>query len=117
MGEKGMLESAAKGTLFIDCSTIDPNTAQTLAFESKARGHQFIDAPVSGGVIGAANATLTFMAGGDATAVTAAEHVLLHMGKKVVLCGEAGSGQVAKLCNNLLLQQPDNNLTTTTTTT
>jgi len=56
-----------------------------------------------GGVMGAANATLTFMAGGDAAAVKEAETVLLHMGKRVVHCGASGAGQVAKLCNNLIL--------------
>jgi 3-hydroxyisobutyrate dehydrogenase-like beta-hydroxyacid dehydrogenase len=102
-GDAGLLASAAAGTLFIDCSTIDPGTAQRVAAASAARGLRFVDAPVSGGVIGAANATLTFMAGGDAAAVAEAEKVLLHMGKSVVHCGESGAGQVAKLCNNLLL--------------
>ena len=102
-GGNGLLKSAGKGTVFIDCSTIDPTTARSLHAECKALGHHFIDAPVSGGVIGATNATLTFMAGGDTAAVQMGKDVLLHMGKKVIHCGDAGSGQAAKLCNNLLL--------------
>lgn len=103
LGSNGLIQSAAAGTLFIDCSTIDPATAKRVAEESSAHGCLFVDAPVSGGVIGASNATLTFMAGGDAAAVAQAEAVLLHMGKSVVNCGDSGAGQVAKLCNNLLL--------------
>jgi len=103
LGESGVLQTARKGTIFIDSSTIDPGTAQRLAAESKARGCQFVDAPVSGGVVGACNATLTFMAGGDAAVVKMAEHILLQMGTHVLHCGDSGAGQVAKLCNNLIL--------------
>ena len=98
-----LISAAPEGTMLVDCSTIDPATAKRVASECAAQKLHFVDAPVSGGVIGAANATLTFMAGGDAGAVKEAEKTLALMGKSVVHCGDSGAGQAAKLCNNLLL--------------
>ena len=98
-----IIPSMHKGALMIDCSTIDVDSAkQTHALAAKAQLPS-IDAPVSGGTGGAKGATLTFMAGGDAKAFAAAKPVLENMGKKVVHCGEAGAGQAAKICNNMIL--------------
>jgi 3-hydroxyisobutyrate dehydrogenase len=98
-----IIPSVAKGALMIDCSTIDVESArQAHALAGKA-SLLSIDAPVSGGVGGAKGATLTFMAGGDAKAFAAAKPVLEAMGKKIVHCGDAGAGQAAKICNNMIL--------------
>ncbi|ASR36688.1 3-hydroxyisobutyrate dehydrogenase [Prauserella marina] len=91
------------GTLFLDCSTIEVADAHAAAGLAAARGHLALDAPVSGGVVGATAATLTFMAGGPSEAFIAAEPYLKNMGKKVVHCGETGAGQAAKICNNMIL--------------
>jgi 3-hydroxyisobutyrate dehydrogenase len=94
---------ARQGTLFIDCSTIDvasARAAHTLAAQS---GIATLDAPVSGGVGGAKAATLTFMVGGSEHAFARGKPVLERMGKRIVHCGEAGNGQVAKICNNMIL--------------
>jgi len=93
----------AAGTVAIDCSTIDIPAAKDIHALAAARGLRSVDAPVSGGVAGAQAATLTFMCGGQPAALDAAEPVLAVMGKKVVRCGEAGSGQAAKICNNMVL--------------
>jgi 3-hydroxyisobutyrate dehydrogenase len=98
-----IIPSVAKGALMIDCSTIDvENARQAHALAGKA-SMLSVDAPVSGGVGGAKGATLTFMAGGDAKAFAAAKPVLEAMGKKIVHCGDAGAGQAAKICNNMIL--------------
>jgi 3-hydroxyisobutyrate dehydrogenase len=98
-----IIPSVAKGALMIDCSTIDVESArQAHALADKASVLS-VDAPVSGGVGGAKGATLTFMAGGDAKAFAAAKPVLEAMGKKIVHCGDAGAGQAAKICNNMIL--------------
>src|SRR5579885_790616 len=94
---------ARQGTLFIDCSTIDVASARKAHALAAARGLATLDAPVSGGVGGAKAATLTFMCGGSAAAFARAKPVLERMGKRVVHCGEAGNGQVAKICNNMIL--------------
>jgi 3-hydroxyisobutyrate dehydrogenase len=98
-----ILHAARKGTLFIDCSTIDVASARKAHEMAKAAGMAPLDAPVSGGTGGAEAATLTFMVGGDEAAVAKATPVLENMGKKIVHCGDAGAGQVAKLCNNMIL--------------
>ncbi len=91
------------GTLFIDSSTIDVESARAAHdIAAKSNCHS-IDAPVSGGTAGAAAGTLTFMTGGSAQAFTAAEPILATMGKRIVHCGDAGAGQAAKICNNMLL--------------
>ncbi len=98
-----IIPSVPRGALMIDCSTIDVESArQAHALAGKASVLS-IDAPVSGGVGGAKGATLTFMAGGDAKAFAAAKPVLEAMGKKIVHCGDAGAGQAAKICNNMIL--------------
>jgi 3-hydroxyisobutyrate dehydrogenase len=98
-----ILLHAAKGALFIDCSTIDVESS--VQAHALAANHDVasIDAPVSGGTGGAKGATLTFMAGGEAAAFEAAKPVLALMGKKIVHCGGAGAGQAAKICNNMIL--------------
>jgi 3-hydroxyisobutyrate dehydrogenase len=103
LGEHGVVAQAKPGTLLIDCSTTDVDSARAVAAAAEARGLTFIDAPVSGGVAGAAGATLTFMAGGDAAAIETARPILMAMGKNVVHTGGAGSGQAAKICNNMIL--------------
>ncbi|MEU1280936.1 3-hydroxyisobutyrate dehydrogenase [Streptomyces sp. NPDC005805] len=101
--EEGLLAAARPGTLFVDCSTIDVADARTLHEAAAAAGHRALDAPVSGGVVGAEAATLTFMAGGGEAEFAEAEPVLAAMGRKAVHCGAAGAGQAAKICNNMIL--------------
>jgi 3-hydroxyisobutyrate dehydrogenase len=98
-----VVHHARRGTLFIDCSTIDVASARKAHALAAARGIATLDAPVSGGVGGAKAATLTFMVGGSAAAFAHGKPVLERMGKRVVHCGEAGNGQVAKICNNMIL--------------
>ncbi|HEX5998305.1 MAG TPA: 3-hydroxyisobutyrate dehydrogenase, partial [Hyphomicrobiaceae bacterium] len=99
----GILEAAAPGTLFIDSSTIDVASARAAHALAAAAGMLSLDAPVSGGVGGAEAATLTFMSGGTAEAFDKAKPLLEAMGKRVVHCGDAGAGQAAKICNNMIL--------------
>ncbi|HUI13928.1 MAG TPA: 3-hydroxyisobutyrate dehydrogenase [Xanthobacteraceae bacterium] len=94
---------ARQGTLFIDCSTIDVASARKAHDLAAARGIATLDAPVSGGVGGAKAATLTFMVGGTEHAFARGKPILERMGKRIVHCGEAGNGQVAKICNNMIL--------------
>ncbi|WP_328296858.1 3-hydroxyisobutyrate dehydrogenase [Streptomyces sp. NBC_00435] len=101
--ERGLLAAARPGTLFIDCSTIDVSDARSAHDAAVAAGHRALDAPVSGGVVGAEAGTLTFMAGGAAKEFADASVLLDAMGKKAVHCGAAGSGQAAKICNNMIL--------------
>jgi len=103
LGPGGIVEDANAGTLLIDCSTIDVETAREVADEAEKKQLLMLDAPVSGGVSGAANATLTFMVGGSAQAFTRAESILQKMGKTIVHAGGAGTGQAAKICNNMIL--------------
>ena len=102
-GEGGVLSAAAPGALLIDCSTIDVDTARRVAAAAADGGWPLLDAPVSGGVAGAAAGTLTFMVGGAADAVDRARPVLGDMGEAVVHAGSSGAGQAAKVCNNLIL--------------
>jgi 3-hydroxyisobutyrate dehydrogenase len=99
----GPLTAAAKRTLFIDCSTIDVESARAAHAAAAASGMASLDAPVSGGVGGAAAGALTFMVGGDAAAFARAQPVLAAMGKRIVHCGGAAAGQSAKICNNMVL--------------
>src|SRR5579872_1419699 len=94
---------ARQGTLFIDCSTIDVDSARKAHKLAAASGLATLDAPVSGGVGGAKAATLTFMVGGTEHAFARGKPVLERMGRRVVHCGEAGNGQAAKICNNMIL--------------
>lgn len=98
-----ILPAMKPGTLAIDCSTIDVDSARKAHAMAAERGCPSLDAPVSGGVGGATAATLTFMAGGAPEAFSRAEPVLSQMGRRVVHCGEAGAGQAAKICNNMIL--------------
>jgi len=95
--------AAKPGTLLIDCSTIDVDTAREVASAAKARGLEAVDAPVSGGIAAANGGTLTFMVGGSADAFARAEPILADMGKAVIHAGDNGAGQAAKICNNMLL--------------
>jgi len=99
----GLLASLPAGTRIIDCSTIAPASARKVAAAAQARGLSMIDAPVSGGTAGAAAGTLTFMVGGAADSVAAAQPLLQAMGKNIFHAGDSGAGQVAKVCNNMLL--------------
>jgi 3-hydroxyisobutyrate dehydrogenase len=99
----GGLAAAAEGTLIIDCSTIDVETARAVHEAAAARGLEMVDAPVSGGVIGADAGTLTFMCGGSPTAFDRARPVLADMGRNIVHCGGPGAGQVTKICNNMIV--------------
>jgi 3-hydroxyisobutyrate dehydrogenase len=98
-----VMEVARPGTLLIDCSTIDVDSARAVHDAAGKAGFDFLDAPVSGGVGGAEAGTLTFMCGGSAIAFDRAKPILEMMGKRVVLAGGAGAGQAAKICNNMLL--------------
>jgi 3-hydroxyisobutyrate dehydrogenase len=100
---KDILPVANQGALFIDCSTIDVASAREAHKLAAQQGIATLDAPVSGGVGGAAAATLTFMVGGSQHAFERGKPVLERMGKRVVHCGEPGNGQVAKICNNMIL--------------
>jgi 3-hydroxyisobutyrate dehydrogenase len=99
----GVLGSAASDTLLIDCSTIDVEAARTVAAAAHDKGLAMLDAPVSGGVGGAQAGTLTFMVGGPQAAFERAKSVLEAMGKTIIHAGAAGSGQAAKICNNMIL--------------
>ncbi|MEN2986961.1 3-hydroxyisobutyrate dehydrogenase [Tistrella sp. BH-R2-4] len=103
LGDDGILAASRPGTLFIDCSTIDVDSAREVIAAAEAAGRPMVDAPVSGGVGGAAAGTLTFMVGGTADAFAKAQPFLEKMGRKIVHAGGAGNGQAAKICNNMLL--------------
>ncbi len=98
-----VLNVAAEGAVFVDCSTIDVASARRAHELAAAAGKLSLDCPVSGGVGGAEAATLTLMAGGSAEAFEKARPVLERMSRKVVHCGDAGAGQAAKICNNMIL--------------
>ncbi len=100
---KDVLPAANQGALFIDCSTIDVASAREAHKLAAQQSIATLDAPVSGGVGGATAATLTFMVGGTQHAFARGKPILERMGKRVVHCGEAGNGQVAKICNNMIL--------------
>ena len=101
--EKDVLPNVAKGTLLIDCSTIDVESARHVAALAEKAGLDMVDAPVSGGVGGATAGTLTFMVGGSEASFAKAKPVLEKMGKNIVLAGTSGGGQAAKICNNMIL--------------
>ncbi|MEC9250837.1 MAG: 3-hydroxyisobutyrate dehydrogenase [Pseudomonadota bacterium] len=101
--EGQVFPAAAPGTLFLDCSTIDVDSARHVGGAAVDKGFKFVDAPVSGGVAAASGGTLTFMVGGSADDFAAAEPFLQAMGKAVIHAGDTGAGQAAKICNNMLL--------------
>ena len=98
-----VFDNAEPGALLLDCSTIDVATAREVSEAATAKGFAMVDAPVSGGIAAAAGGTLTFMVGGTPEAFERATPILEAMGKAVIHAGEAGSGQAAKICNNMLL--------------
>ncbi|MBV1925815.1 MAG: 3-hydroxyisobutyrate dehydrogenase [Rhodobacteraceae bacterium] len=91
------------GATLVDCSTVDVDSALAVAKQAETANILFVDAPVSGGTVGASGGTLTFMAGGTANAFSKAEPMFDIMGQKAVHCGDAGAGQAAKICNNMIL--------------
>jgi 3-hydroxyisobutyrate dehydrogenase len=101
--EGAVIGAAARGTLFIDCSTIDVESARVVAAAAAKAGMEMLDAPVSGGTGGAAAGTLTFMVGGSDTAFARARPILEKMGRNIVHAGGSGNGQAAKICNNMIL--------------
>jgi 2-hydroxy-3-oxopropionate reductase len=103
LGPGGILEGAHAGLIFVDNSTIKPAVARHLAAKLTEKGVFALDAPVSGGDIGAKNGTLTIMVGGDAAALEKARPVFMAMGKTVTHVGEAGAGQVAKAANQIMV--------------
>jgi 3-hydroxyisobutyrate dehydrogenase len=102
-GGPGLLSIASPGTLFLDCSTINVDEAREAAEIALQAGHRSVDAPVSGGVVGAEAATLTFMVGALQEDFDAVKPILEAMGRRIVHCGEHGAGQAAKVCNNMIL--------------
>ncbi|MEX0968901.1 MAG: 3-hydroxyisobutyrate dehydrogenase [Paracoccaceae bacterium] len=98
-----IIPAAAAGAVLIDCSTVDVKSARDVAQDAVNAGLLAVDAPVSGGVGGAAAGTLTFMAGGSDAAFALAAPLFDIMGQKAVHCGESGAGQAAKICNNMIL--------------
>jgi 3-hydroxyisobutyrate dehydrogenase len=103
LGPDGIIARAKPDALLIDCSTIDVETARAVAANAGESQLLMLDAPVSGGVIGAEAGTLTFMVGGEAAAYARAEPILQAMGRTIVHAGPAGNGQSAKICNNMIL--------------
>ena len=93
----------SKGAVLADCSTVDVDSARAVAADATAAGLMALDAPVSGGVGGAAAGTLTFMVGGDSTGFDIVKPLFDIMGQKAVHCGPSGNGQAAKICNNMIL--------------
>ncbi len=103
LGEHGVIESAAPGLVFVDNSTIKPATARLVAARLAEKGVSALDAPVSGGDIGARNGTLTIMVGGEAAALEKVLPVLQAMGKSITLIGGPGAGQIAKAANQIMV--------------
>lgn len=103
LGPNGVIEGAKPGSVVIDMSTISPRTTREIAEALKEKGIDMVDAPVSGGDIGAKKATLTIMAGGDAPVVERCMPIFEALGKKITHIGPIGSGQVAKLVNQVLV--------------
>ncbi len=101
--EGSVIGKAPAGAVLLDCSTIDVATAKEVIAAAEAAGYDMVDAPVSGGIAAANGGTLTFMVGGTEKAFSRAEVVLKAMGKAVIHAGDAGAGQTAKICNNMLL--------------
>lgn len=98
-----IIPAMASGAAFVDCSTVDVESARAVATDAEAAGLLPVDAPVSGGIGGAAAGTLTFMAGGSDAAFAKAKPLFDIMGQKAVHCGASGNGQAAKICNNMIL--------------
>ena len=102
LGENGVASGAQAGLVAVDMSTISPSAAKDIAAKMKARGIEFVDAPVSGGEVGAIAGTLSIMAGGTEAAFAKAKPAFECMGKNIVHIGDSGAGQVAKACNQIM---------------
>jgi 3-hydroxyisobutyrate dehydrogenase len=102
-GEKGILSAARKGAITVDMTTTEPSLSREIYDAGKAKGVSAVDAPVSGGDVGAKNATLSIMVGGDTDAVTKVMPLFQAMGKNIVHQGGAGNGQHTKMCNQIVL--------------
>ncbi|MBW7902623.1 MAG: NAD(P)-dependent oxidoreductase [Rhodocyclaceae bacterium] len=102
LGENGIAAGAKPGLIVVDMSTINPNAAREIGAALAARGIEFLDAPVSGGQVGAIGATLTIMVGGRPEAFEQVKPLFEKMGKSITLVGASGAGQVAKACNQIL---------------
>lgn len=102
-GQNGVLAGANKGAVLVDMTTSEPTLAVEIATAAAARGVSAVDAPVSGGDVGARNATLSIMVGGEAEAVARVKPLLAHLGRTVVHQGPAGAGQHAKMCNQVVI--------------
>lgn len=103
LSENGVIAKAPKGALLVDSSTVDPSVSRELHAAAKDNGQEFMDAPVSGGVMGAKQGTLAFLCGGEEATVSRARSFLLSMGARAVHCGPVGAGELAKLINNQLM--------------
>lgn len=103
LGTEGLINNVSKPTIFLECSTIDISTCRQLHIQAVEKGHRLLDAPVSGGVSGATNGTLTFMVGGNSDLLAQVNPIFEAMGKNVLHAGDATHGQAAKICNNLML--------------
>ena len=103
LSDEGVINNVKSNTLLIDCSTIDIQSIKEVEIKTKTKNLHLIDAPVSGGVVGADEGTLTFMVGGSEESFKLALPILENMGKKVVHAGNLGAGQAAKICNNMIL--------------
>ena len=101
LGDKGVADGAKRGTIIVDHSTISPAATRTIAKDLAARGIKFLDAPISGGDVGARNATLSIMVGGDRPAFEKVLPLLRLMGKNIIHCGGSGTGQLTKLVNQI----------------
>jgi 3-hydroxyisobutyrate dehydrogenase len=102
LGPEGAVHGAATGTLFIDMSTIAPEAARRIGATLVERGHQFLDAPVTGGDVGAREGTLSILVGGEGAALERARPLFEAMGKRITHCGPSGAGQTVKACNQIL---------------
>jgi 2-hydroxy-3-oxopropionate reductase len=103
LGEDGIVHGAKPGTVLVDMGTIPPGTARRIAAKLAECGIEAIDAPVSGGEVGAQNATLAIMAGGKAEVLERVRPLLEKLGKTIVHIGPSGAGQVAKACNQMIM--------------
>jgi 3-hydroxyisobutyrate dehydrogenase len=102
LGPSGAIEGAPRGAVFVDMSTIAPEAARRVGAALVARGIDFLDAPVTGGDVGAREGTLSILVGGDAAVLDRVRGVLSAMGKRITLCGPVGAGQTVKACNQIL---------------
>ena len=103
LGEAGLVHQAREGMVFVDMTTAPPSLAVTIAEAVEARGAQFLDAPVSGGDVGARNASLSIMVGGEANVVATIRPLLESLGRTIIHQGATGTGQHAKLCNQITI--------------